>query len=306
MVCMMQTAAVVRTYPSEPGRPEDVSRDFAGVGAGSLVAGLFGAFPVDASPPSTAIVVESGGRSQVAALVAVGLMAALVFLASGLLDRVPQAALAGILVYIAIRIFRLDEMIAIYRRGGREILLVMARAGLVVAFPIETGMLLAIVLSFLHSLFVVARPHCAELARVPGSTIWWPPGSGERAEHEPGVLVFAPAAPINFTNAEYICGRISAALDKAREPVRLLVIEGSGIIDIDYTGSRILQERIAEWRGRGIEVALARLADQRAQMEAARTGLVEALGASRVFHSVEEAVRAIAPQTRKGSSTRGQ
>ena len=118
MVCIMQTAAVASTFPSDEGTPDDVSRDFGGVGAGNILAGLIGAFAVDASPPSTAIVRESGGRSQIAALTAVGLMIALVVLASGLMAYVPHAALAGILVYIAWRIFRVDEMLEIYRRGG--------------------------------------------------------------------------------------------------------------------------------------------------------------------------------------------
>src|SRR5271166_3886976 len=62
MVCIMQTAAVASTFPSDEGKPDDVSRDFAGVGAGSILAGLIGAFAVDSSPPSSAIVRESGGR----------------------------------------------------------------------------------------------------------------------------------------------------------------------------------------------------------------------------------------------------
>ena len=177
MVCIMQTAAVASTFPSEEGEPDDVSRDFAGVGAGNVLAGLIGAFAVDASPPSTAIVRQSGGRSQIAALAAVALMIAVAALAAGLLAYVPQAALSGILVTIALRLFRIGEMIRICRRGGPEILLVAASAGLVVALPIETGMLLAIVLSFVHSLYVIARPYCVELARVPGTTVWWPPGA---------------------------------------------------------------------------------------------------------------------------------
>src|SRR5208337_2760284 len=40
MVCIMQTSAVASTFPSEKGAPDDASRDFAGVGAGSIVAGL--------------------------------------------------------------------------------------------------------------------------------------------------------------------------------------------------------------------------------------------------------------------------
>ncbi len=295
MVCIMQTAAVASTFPSEDKKPDDVSRDFAGVGAGSILAGLVGAFPVDSSPPSTAIVRDSGGRSQIASLTAVALMIALVALASGLTAYLPHAALAGVLVYIALRIFRLKEMIQIYRRGGFEILLVAASAGLVVVMPIETGVLLAIVLSFMHSLYNVARPYCVELARVPGSTVWWPPSRVEHGEFEPGVLVFAPAAPLNFTNAERIRATIDAAVAAKRPPVKLLVIEASGIIDIDYTGAKILQEAIADLRTAGIVVAIARLSERRAQDQAGRSGLVEAIGADHVFLSVEDAVRKLGP-----------
>jgi MFS superfamily sulfate permease-like transporter len=295
MVCIMQTSAVAGTFPSEKDRPDDASRDFAGVGAGSIVTGLIGSFAVDASPPSTAIVVESGGRSQIASTTAVTLMIGLFLLAAGLMAYVPHAALSGILLYIAIKIFRLDEMIRIYRRGGSEILLVAASGGLVVALPIETGMLLAIVLSFVHSLYFVARPYCVELARVPGSTVWWPPGRNEKREHEPGVLVFATAAPLTFTNAQYISDKIMNALAAAPAPVKLLVIEASGMIDIDYTGSQILQQTIAELRARSIDVAIARLSDERAQAQASRTGLIAALGPERAFKTVEEAVRRIGP-----------
>jgi SulP family sulfate permease len=239
MVCIMQTAVVASTFPSDQGKPDNVSRNFAGVSAGSILAGLIGSFAVDASPPSTAIVRESGGRSQIASLTAVALMIALAAVAAGLMAYVPHAALSGILVYIAMRIFRVDEMMRIYRCSGSEILLVEASAGLVIALPIETGMLLAIVLSFAHSLYIVARPYCVELARVPGSTVWWPPGAGAQGEHEPGVLVFAPAAPLNFTNAERICGGIRSAIAAQRSPVKLLVVEANAIIDIDYTGSQI-------------------------------------------------------------------
>lgn len=305
MVCIMQSAAVARSYPSDKKQPENVSRDFGGVGAGSILAGLLGAFPVDASPPSTAIVAESGGRSQMAAITAVALMAAVAFLAADLLAYVPYAALSGILFYLAIRIFRLGEMIHIYQRGGRELLLVVASAALVVVLPIQTGMLLAIVLSFVHSLFIVARPPSVVLARVPGTTVWWPPNPDQPSEEEPGVLVFAPAAPINFTNAEHIAETIQRRIAEARTPVHLLVIEASGVIDVDYTGSQILQGMIADLRERGIEVALTRLADTRAQEDARRSGLIAAVGASKIFLSVEEAVRALAHRAPSGTTSPG-
>ncbi|HEY2254607.1 MAG TPA: sodium-independent anion transporter, partial [Variovorax sp.] len=166
-----------------------------------------------------------------------------------------------------------------------------------------TGMVLAIVLSFLHSLYIVARPHCVELARVPGSTVWWPPGQVERGkiepgEFEPGVLVFAPAAPLNFTNAERIRGNIEAAVAAKHPPVKLLVIEASGIIDIDYTGSQIVQQAFADLQAKGIVVAVARLSYTRARDQAGRSGLIAAIGADHVFLSVEDAVRKLGPAKR--------
>jgi hypothetical protein len=74
----LQTAAVAGTFPSD------------------VLAGLIGAFAVDSSPPSTAIVHESGGRSQIASLTAVAVMVALAVAAAGLMAYVPtQRSLAS-------------------------------------------------------------------------------------------------------------------------------------------------------------------------------------------------------------------
>ena len=74
IIVMVQTAATTRSFASDPGQPPDVDRDFIGVGAGSILAGLIGGFPVNASPPRTAIVSETGGRSQLAVLVAAAII----------------------------------------------------------------------------------------------------------------------------------------------------------------------------------------------------------------------------------------
>lgn len=292
LVCMMQTAAVARSFPSAPGVAEDVSRDFVGVGAGSLIAGVTGAFAVDASPPSTAVVVEAGGRSQMAQLLAVAVIVLLAAFAGAAAAWLPRAALDAVLIYIALRIVRVGDMIRIARRSSGEILLVAAAIALVVLLPIESGVGLAIVLSLLHSIYLLARPLCARLERLPGTTVWWPPNRRVAGETVPGVLVFAPAAPLTFINAEYIRGQLDAALAETAG-VRLVVIEASGITLIDYTGAEALIDTIARLRGRGIDVALARLEADRAAAAARRSGLLDALGRGHVFHSVEEAVRSL-------------
>ena len=96
---------------SDSSQPPDVDRDFIGVGAGSILAGLIGGFPVDASPPRTAVVSETGGRSQLAGLVAAAIVLVLLAFGTSLLRHVPQAALAGVLLFVALRIIRVGQII---------------------------------------------------------------------------------------------------------------------------------------------------------------------------------------------------
>lgn len=292
LVCIIQTAAVAQAFPADADGRENVNRDFAAVGAGSILAAALGAFAVNASPPRTAVALESGGRSQLSSLLAIVLVAATVWLAAAAFAFVPEAALSGVLLFIGVRIFRLTTMKQIYRRGGWEILLVLASAALVVFLPIQTGVTMSIVLSLLQGIYIIARPECAVLSRVPGTTVWWNLPREECGERVPGVLVFAPGVPIYFTNANYVHGKLMDAIAAATEPCRLVVIEANGMIDIDFTGSQVLQKTVVELRGRHIDVAVARLESDRAQHAAAQTGLIAALGADHVFRSVEEAIDA--------------
>jgi MFS superfamily sulfate permease-like transporter len=212
-------------------------------------------------------------------------------LAADAFATLPVAALSGVLIFIAIRIVRVATMRQIYRRGGYEILLVAASAALVVVLPIQTGVTLSILLSLTHSVYIIARPDCAVLSRVSGTTVWWKAPAGVAGQREPGVLVFAPGAPVCFPNAAYIRRELMKQIAAMNESCHLLVLEANGVIDIDYTGSQMLQEIIEELHHRKIRVALARLESERAQRAAERTGLIAVLGTDQVFRSVEDAIR---------------
>ena len=189
---MVQTATVVRAFGGEGEELAPVSPNYAGVGIGCLLSGLFGAFAVNASPPRTAAVVQAGGRSQLASLFACVCIVLLVLFGRSLFGYVPQAALAGVLIAIAIRIFRLREMARILRQGGSEILVVAASAALVIALPIETGMLYSIALSLAAKLL---WPGPAALRRTragAGDDCVVAADREEGGQREPGVRGFRP------------------------------------------------------------------------------------------------------------------
>ena len=292
LVCMVQTAAVTRSFPSTPGVEPDVAKDYAGVGAGNLLASAFGAFPVDASPPSTAIVAQSGARSQVACLVAILVFAALLQFGTDLLTLVPRAALAGVLMYVGGSLFRVGQMAAVHARGGREFWLMLVTMALIVVLPIETGMVLGIALAFAHGLLVVARPGILRLARDPASGIWFRPTAQAPGEQVQGVLVILIPAPLHFTNAHDLAQRLEAAVVTAKPPPHTLVLEASSIIDIDYTASQVIQDLAARLARRGCRLVVAGLIAPRAEAAAATTGLAAALGPHGLVRTVADAVRA--------------
>jgi len=291
IVVMVQTAAVTRSFPSEPGKPADVDRDFLGVGAGSLVAGLFGAFPVDASPPRTGIVVETGGKTQVSGLAAAAIVMALSAFGGTLLKHVPNAALGGVLLFVGLRIIRFRQIAMIFRESLPEFCLIIATAAAIIALPIEEGVAIGIVLSLLHGIWSTTRARLVVFERVPGTTIWWPAHPHISGERDPGVLVVGLQAPLSFLNASTFHADLLQRLQKNKP--QLLVLETASTPEIDFTAAQLLLDIFSECHEQGIKVAVARLESLRAQAAFERFALYSALPRDHVFHSVEEAVRAL-------------
>ncbi len=296
VVVMVQTAATSRSFPDFEGAEPDVNRDFLGIGAGCALSGFIGSFPVDASPPRTAIVAETGGRTQLSGLLAAALIGAVAFYGGNLLAQVPHAALAGVLLFIAGRIFRVATMVAIWRDTRAEFALVVVTLLAVVLLPVEIGVALSILLSLAHGMWTTTQTRLMIFERVPGTSIWWPQSATQKGERLEGVLVVAFQAPLSFLNAYQFHHDFVRALERAEKGLSLVVLEASSIVEIDFTAARILRELIERCRESNVDFAIARLESVRAQELLEHFGVLAACGDGRVFHSVDEATRALAPR----------
>ena len=294
LVIMVQSAATSRSFAGLPGEAPDIDRDFLGLGAGSLLAGLFGGFPVNASPPRTAIVAETGGRSQFAGLTAAAAIVLVAAYGEAFLRHTPEAALAAILLFVAARIFRVKQMRVIARQSRPEFTLTLVTLLAVVFLPVQTGVALAIMFSLLHGLWTTTQTSLHVFQRLPGETVWWPAHASLKGETLAGVRVVGFQAPLSFLNAEKFQRELDQACD---EPgLRLLVLEASSIDAIDYTAAQSLAKVIKACQAKGVIFAMARLESLRAREALACYGLLDALGGpENLFHSVDEATRRLAP-----------
>ncbi len=257
LVVMVQTAATTRAFPNSAEGP-DVNRDFIGVGAANAFSGFIGAFPVDASPPSTTVVADAGCTSQLAALISAAVAAGVLLFAGQALAHVPSAALAGVLLFVAIRLVRVGVMVDVWRRSRPEFLLILVTALAIVALPIEQGVAVGVLLSVLHGVWTTTRAQAIELERIPGTSVWWPNDKDVQGEFVPAVRVIALQAPLSFINA-YNFRRAIERFASRDPPPKLIVIEANALVEIDYTGATVLAELVRRLRGRGVGVAVARL-----------------------------------------------
>lgn len=292
LVVITQSAATTRAFADRGGYEVDVGRDFLGVGAGSVLAGLIGSFPVNASPPRTGAVASAGGRTQLAGLGA-AVVVALLIPAAGLLHDVPLVALSAVLIYVAVRIFPVRDLMAIFRFDKWEFGLAAVTLLTVALIGVEQGIGVAVGLAVLDRTRLSARPQMHVLGRIPNTTSWEPVDSGSGPTEVPGVLVVMFAAPLYFANAVYFREQIDAAVGKGPQRPSLLVLDVVGMHDIDYTGARALGQVLDELDRQHVAFAMAR-AGSHLQANLA-SSLLSRIGPERFFPSVDQAVTSLGP-----------
>ena len=286
LVVVSQSAATTRAFAEQGGYEVDVGQDLLGVGAGSVLAGLSGAFPVNASPPRTAAVAAAGGRTQVAPLLAAAGVA-IVIPAAGALHDLPLATLAGVLMFVATRVFHLDDLRSVARFDHWEFALAIVTLLTVALVGVEQGIGVAVGLAILDRTRLSARPQLHVLGRIPGTTSWTPLHVDDGAAEVAGVKVLLFATPLWYANAVHFSAEFRAALGSGA-PERV-VLDVVGMTDLDFTGARALADILDELDRRKIGFDLARVGDH-VRESLRRSGLLDRIGADHLYPSVDEAV----------------
>ncbi|HEY7852020.1 MAG TPA: SulP family inorganic anion transporter [Caulobacteraceae bacterium] len=304
LVVMVQTAATARSFPPRDGEA-DAAGDFIGLGAANVLAGALGAFPVNASPPRTAIAAESGGRTQVTGLVAVAAVLAMLVAGTGILSGIPEAALAGLLLFVAARIVRVKEMVQVFMSSPMEAVLIAATAAGIVVLPIESGVAMGVGLSLLHGLWASARMRVRPMRKIPGASVWWPDGPTHELETIAGVAVVAFQAPLTFLNADLFKQGMLAEIRPGQSDIKLVVLEAAGIDGIDFTAAQAFKAVLEACKAAGVDFALARLESVAAQQALERLGLAGLIGEDHIFETVAAAVEALSPGLDPGGRSPG-
>jgi carbonic anhydrase len=100
------------------GERHDPDQEFIGQGLANMGSALFGGIPVTGVIARSALNVQAGAKTRRSALLHSLIVLALVMGAAPLLERIPVAALAGVLMSVALRMLDPRPLISLYR-GSR-------------------------------------------------------------------------------------------------------------------------------------------------------------------------------------------
>ena len=291
--CRAQTAATTRSAANLGGFETDINADFRALGLANIASSMVGSFTINASPPSTTIIAESRGRSQLASLIASALAVVVLFF-SQLIEGLPMATLSAVLIYIAIKIFRIDQMRATAQYSGRAFVLMLISLIGTVTLGIVYGVLFAVVVSFIYQASRTARPELLRLGRSGLGT--WLPLTDDRAAAVPGIAAFALNGPLWFGNANWFRMQLIGALPdendaEDEDQPDLLVLDARRIDDVDFTGFEALSDvaEVAALRGVPFLVVVQEGRTERAFRGG---GFSELLGRSRFFDTIPLAIAA--------------
>lgn len=288
--CSMMTTA--RGFAAKNGYSIDVNRDLIALGVSDLASGLSRGFAVSGADSRTAVADASGGKTQLASVVAAAVMAIVLLFLTEPLAYVPTAALAAILISSALGLFDFASLRRYYQMSPPEFRhAIVAMLG-VMTIGVLPGVLVAVALALFRLLMLASHPHDAVLGPVEGQDGVYAASRDGGGSGAPGLVIYRFDSALLFFNADHFLERVRTVLSEAPSPPQWLLFDMEAIPVLDVTGVEALDRLRFELDDRGIVLAVARAKGfARAMLE--QSGLAERIGRDRLFASVHAGAEAL-------------
>ena len=290
--CRSPTPASSRAHtPRGLASAVDPNQEMIGLGAANLAAGFFQGFPISSSSSRTPVAEAAGARTQLTGVVGAVAVSLLLLVAPRLLENLPNAALAAVVIASAIGLFEIAGLKRLYRIQRWEFWLSIVCFAGVAVFGAIPGIGLAVLLAVIEFLWDGWRPHSAVLGRAEGVRGFHDITRYPKARQLSGLLLFRWDAPLFFANAELFKERVLAAAAAAPAKVAWLVVAAEPVTSVDVTAADFLVELDDALRDMGTKLCFAELKDP-VKDTLKRFGLFDTIGEGFFFATIGAAVDA--------------
>ncbi|MGA8948819.1 MAG: SulP family inorganic anion transporter [Pseudolabrys sp.] len=291
LLAYIEGVSAARTFAAKHGYDLDPRQEFLGIGAANLGAALGHGYPVAGGLSQSAVNDKAGAHTPLALLAASTTLALCLLFLTGLLENLPKAVLAAVVLTAILGLFDFRGLLYMWRVSRMDFYAATIAIMGVLLLGILQGILLAALISILLLLARASRPHVALLGRVPGTNSY--SDLARHPENEPlgSVIACRPEASLLYVNAGYVLETVMASVLKNRSKISAVVCDLSASPYLDLAGARILHTLHDELAARGIALQIVG-ARGRVRDLLRADGLAEKVGGLERAVSLDDAISA--------------
>ncbi|MGB7773985.1 MAG: SulP family inorganic anion transporter [Pseudolabrys sp.] len=291
LLAYIEGVSAARTFAAKHGYDLDPRQEFLGIGAANLGAALGHGYPVAGGLSQSAVNDKAGAHTPLALLAASTTLALCLLFLTGLLENLPKAVLAAVVLTAILGLFDFRGLLYMWRVSRMDFYAATIAIIGVLLLGILQGILLAALISILLLLARASRPHVALLGRVPGTNSY--SDLARHPENEPlgSVIACRPEASLLYVNAGYVLETVMASVLKNRSKIRAVVCDLSASPYLDLAGARILHALHDELAAQGIALQIVG-ARGRVRDLLRADGLAEKVGGLERAVSLDDAISA--------------
>jgi SulP family sulfate permease len=290
LVGYVESVSIAKVLASRRRERIDANQELIGLGAANAAAAVAGGMPVAGGFSRTMVNYGAGARTQLASIITAALVALVTVFFTPLLENVPKAALAAIIIVAVVKLIDLRGALAVWRYDRADgAVLALTVAG-VLGIGIEAGLALGIAASLASFAWRAARPHVAVIGRIRGSEHF---RNVRRHEVEtwPHIVFIRVDENLTFANTAYLESVIAGEVS-GRAELEHVVLVMSSVNAIDSTALETLERLAESLREAGVTL---HLSDVKGPVmdRLENTGLIKSMAPGRVFLSAHLAAEAL-------------
>lgn len=292
LVGYMEAIGVGKEFARKGRYSIDAGQELFAIGACNMLGSCFGGYAVTAGLSRSAVHADAGATTQMAGVITGLALSLSLLVLTPLFYHLPLTVLAAIVMTAVVRLIDIKGLRRLWRVRKSDAGLFLFTFAITCFVGMQSGIAAGVVASLVLFVQRTTQPHHAVLGRLEGTQNYRNLRYFPDAVVTPGVAIWRFDASFYFANADFFRDQVDALLASGTgKDVRALVLDASGINDLDASGEAMLHGIVGRLTDTGI---LLRMANVKGPVRdvMARGGLREAIGEEHFFFSVHEAVLA--------------
>ncbi len=253
----IESIAVAKRYARENRYEVNANQELIGLGLANALGAFFQATPVTGGFSRTAVNAQAGAKTTVAGIVTTLAVGLTLLLLTPLFHFLPQAVLAAIVMTAVFSLIDSQEVKTLWRVKRSDLAMLGTTFFATLILGIEEGIVVGVGASLVVVVYRTTRPHVAVLGRLPGTEVYRNVNRFPEAQRIPGVLLLRLDSQFYFGNVNFLKETLARLEAEQDPPLRAVVIDASGINQIDASAETALHEILDDYRSKQIQFMLA-------------------------------------------------